>query len=274
MKDTKIEWCDHTWNPWWGCQRVSPGCEHCYAETMAKRYGHQVWGPAKTTGRRAMSEDYWKQPAKWNKAAQEAGKPARVFCSSMADVFEANPALTEWKGRLFELIQETPWLTWLLLTKRPENIENMIPYRWVEERQNNVWFGFSAENQEYFEHRWQAAKYMARRGYIVFISCEPLLGPINLNPWQGADNYLGFRRGWVIAGGESGPGARPAQVEWFRNLRRQCESSNTPFFMKQMGAVWARDCSYASRSVAAWGDPKGHDMQYWPNDLRVREFPG
>jgi protein gp37 len=236
MQNSKIEWTDHTFNPWWGCQRVSPGCEHCYAETLAHRYNFRVWGPAKTTGRREMSANYWRQPLRWNEAARKAGERKRVFCASMADVFEDHPGVDWPRVNLWGLIEQTEHLDWLLLTKRPENIERFVPREWLDRRQENVKFGFSAESQEYFNRRWQEAKYMARRGYTTFVSAEPLLGPINLNPWDGFDNYLNFgARAWVIAGGESGHGARPINPAWVRSLRDQCEGAGVPFFFKQWG---------------------------------------
>lgn len=224
MQNSKIEWTDHTFNPWWGCIRVSPGCEHCYAETLAHRYGHEVWGPAKTTERREMSENYWKQPIKWHAAAEQAGMRARVFCASMADVFEDHPQLDYWRMRLWDLIEATPNLDWLLLTKRPENMRGMLPAEWLARPLPNVWLGTSCENQEYFDKR--ITPLLSTPARIHFLSCEPLLGPIDMR---------GYRPAWVIAGGESGPGARPPHPDWLRSLRDQCQEKRIAFFMKQWG---------------------------------------
>ena len=122
--ESKIEWTDHTFNPWWGCEKVSPGCAHCYADAFAKRLGHgttrpKLWGPG--SERKVASEAMWREPIKWNRSAEKAGKRARVFCASMADVFEDRPDLLVPRARLFRLVAATPHLDWLLLTKRPEN---------------------------------------------------------------------------------------------------------------------------------------------------------
>jgi protein gp37 len=242
MQNSKIEWTDHTFNPWWGCQRVSPGCEHCYAETLAHRYNFKVWGPAKTTGRREMSANYWKQPIKWNKEAGKEGVRRRVFCASMADVFEDHPAV-EWpRTNLWGLIETTPNLDWLLLTKRPENIISMIPPAWQKRGPRNVWYGTSAEDQKRLDER--LPHLLAVPAQVRFLSCEPLLGPINLGLFRlGTGGYgttapLWCGLQWVIVGGESGPGARLMHPDWARSLRDQCQatgSEGTRFFFKQWG---------------------------------------
>lgn len=224
MQNSKIEWTHHTFNIVWGCQRVSPGCQHCYAETLANRYGHNVWGPAKTTERREMSANYWKQPVKWNDVAKKAGTRARVFCGSMCDVFEDHRT-NEWaRANLFGLIEQTPHLDWLLLTKRPENIRSMLPAEWVRTPMRNIWLGTSCENQEWFDKR--ITPLLSTPAAVHFLSCEPLLGPIDMR---------GYKPTWVIAGGESGPGARPMHPDWARSLRDQCETKRIAFFFKQWG---------------------------------------
>lgn len=129
MKNSRIAWCDHTFNPWWGCTRVSPGCRNCYAEALSKRTGHDVWG--QEAPRRMLSDAHWRQPLAWEAEAAQAGRPALVFCASMADVFEDRPDLVSERGRLFALIQATPHLRWLLLTKRPENVPRLVPASWL-----------------------------------------------------------------------------------------------------------------------------------------------
>src|SRR5712691_10007482 len=126
---TAIQWTDATFNPWWGCERVSPACAHCYADTLARRYGHSLWGS--DSPRRFLSEQHWRQPIRWNHLAEERGAPTKVFCASMADVFEDRAELRPWRKRLWTLIEQTPMLHWQLLTKRPENVAAMVP--WVEE---------------------------------------------------------------------------------------------------------------------------------------------
>lgn len=289
-KNTKIEWTQGsdgtpgmTFNPWWGCQRVSPGCESCYAETLANRYGHAVWGPAKTTERRGMSESYWRQPIRWQATATKTGQRARVFCASMADVFEDHPQVAEWRMRLFNLIDSTPMLDWLLLTKRPENVMPMMA-DWLEGTAfpSNIWLGTSVEDQRRADERILHLLRVPAR--VRFLSCEPLLGPVDISRWLLAgfpkhiDRY-GRAHGaplnihWLIVGGESGHGARPMELAWARALVEQCRAAGVAPFVKQLGSVWAREWCYASKTVAQWGDTKGGDMQYWPEDLRVREFP-
>lgn len=119
-KNSSIEWTDHTFNPWWGCAGVSPGCDNCYAEAWAKRVGEDIWGARKP--RRFFGEKHWCEPLKWNDEAQKQGHRRRVFCASMADVFELRSDLDPWRDRLWVLIDQTPWLDWLLLTKRPQDI--------------------------------------------------------------------------------------------------------------------------------------------------------
>ncbi len=244
MQNSKIEWTDHTFNPWWGCVKVSPGCQHCYAETLNHRYGFSNWGPAKTTSRRMMSENYWKQPLRWNKEAGAAGERRRVFCASMADVFEDHPQVMEPRARLFSLIEQTPALDWLLLTKRPENINLMAPWHGEPGMYHgwpaNVWLGTSVENQEQADIR--IPELLKVPAAVRFLSCEPLLGAVDITTngylsagWAGA-TLPGID--WIIAGGESGPGARPMHPAWVRSLRDQCIAAGVPFFFKQWGE-WA-----------------------------------
>jgi protein gp37 len=227
-KNSKIEWTEHTFNPWWGCVRVSPACKHCYAETFAHRLGLDLWG--KGSARRTLSDAYWRQPLAWNKAADEVGTRARVFCASMADVFEEREDLTPLRERLWSLIAQTPHLDWLLLTKRPEHVDAMVP--WHRSWPDNVWLGTTAEKQAWAERRVpELIKHPAR---VRFVSCEPLLGPVDLSSWL---RQTARRRAvdWVIAGGESGHHARPSNPEWFRLLRDQCVDHGVAFHFKQWG---------------------------------------
>jgi protein gp37 len=220
-KDSRIEWTHHTFNPWWGCVRVSPACKHCYAESWARRFGMDLWdrdGP-----RRPVSDLYWRQPAKWNKEAERSGQRRRVFCASMADLFEGRADLHQWRDKLWPVIEATPFLDWLLLTKRPQNVHRLVP--WTNHWPANVWLGTTAENQKYADSR--IPKLLAAKARVHFISAEPLLGPLSLEKWTGID--------WVIAGGESGHGARPTNPEWIRNLRDECKQRNTAFHFKQWG---------------------------------------
>lgn len=259
---SKIEWCDDTFNPWWGCQRVSPACEHCYAETFAKRLGFDIWGPPEHTERRFFGEAHWAEPLKWNAAAERAGERRRVFCASMADVFEAGAQtgqhrLGPLRQRLWSLVDRTPWLDWLLLTKRPENILGMVPGSWLLPGHwpANVWAGTTVETQQYADER--IPHLLRVPAAVRFLSCEPLLSQINLGdrlmgpcPEHDAPGMGCGRtdRGWcssrspviqwVIAGGESGPHSRPSHPEWFRSLRDQCQAAGVAFHFKQWGEWW------------------------------------
>jgi len=220
-EQTGIQWTDHTFNPWWGCVKVSPACDHCYAEALSKRYGYGVWG--KDAPRRWFGAAHWREPLKWNKAAEKAGVRERVFCASMADVFEDGSSdLDGQRANLWALIEMTPWLDWQLLTKRPANIARMIPERWAQ-WPANVWVGTTAENQEWLDVRERWMRTLNPR--VLFISYEPALGPITVPAWAQ----------WVIAGGESGSKCRPMNPDWVRSVRDQCVAAGVPFFFKQWG---------------------------------------
>ena len=217
-----ISWTDATFNPWWGCVRVSPGCENCYAETFANRYGLAKWGAKEE--RRLFGDKHWSEPRKWNAKAEKEGVRRKVFCASMADVFEDRRDLDAQRERLWTLIRETPHLDWLLLTKRPENMVRLAPW---EVWPHNVWAGTTAEDQKRLDER---APHLLRVPAVVrFLSCEPLLGALNL---RGALGDLQPRVSWVIAGAESGHGARPMDEAWIRSLRDQC-AGKAAFFYKQ-----------------------------------------
>lgn len=221
-KDTKLEWVDHTFNPWWGCEKVSQACKNCYAETWAKRVGSKVWGA--DADRRFFTDRHWRQPLKWDREAAEFGIRQRVFCASMADVFEDRRDLDPWRLRLADLIAVTPNLDWLLLTKRHDKISKLAPWKtWPK----NVWLGITVENQQCAELRLPSlAKIPAA---VRFLSCEPLLGPLDLTGW------LGTTIDWVVTGGESGPKARPSHPDWFRSLRDQCLEKNVAFHFRKWG---------------------------------------
>lgn len=231
---TGIEWCDHTFNPWWGCLKVSSACDNCYAETLSRRFGEH-WGAHAEY--RTFGDKHWNEPLRWNRTAEKAGVRRRVFCASMGDVFD-NRAPDGARDRLWALIRATPALDWLLLTKRPQNIARMLPPDWGGSYPN-VWLGTTCENQEEAERR--IPHLLAVLAVVRFLSCEPLLGPLDLDHYLRAAShrYAGpVSRGaiqWVIAGGESGPGARPSHPMWFRRLRDQCVAADVPYFFKQWG---------------------------------------
>jgi protein gp37 len=251
---TKIAWCDHTFNPWIGCTRVSPGCQHCYAETQNARWNWNGggWGPG--AERRLTSDSNWKQLRKWNQAAFNVGKTRRVFVASLADVFDLE-APDGARARLWNELEACLYLEFLLLTKRPQNWVKMLPLRWMDKWPANVRLGFTAEDQTRWEERAKVAldfRLTVRECLPFFVSCEPLIGEIDLQLVQlPGPNQLAQHNcavdlttaridntpliGQVICGGESGPGARPMQADWDRQLRDQCVHAGIPFFFKQWG---------------------------------------
>jgi protein gp37 len=254
-ENSKIEWCDHTFNPWIGCQKVSPGCDHCYAEAMMdKRYGRVKWGPHGE--RKRTSEDNWKKPLAWAKRAN--GHRPRVFCASLADWLD-NRVPREWRSDLGRLIGATPELDWLLLTKRPENYEKLAPWR-LDKIPANVWLGVTCEDQPHYERRWAILSRPRISATFKFVSYEPALGPLTLQHQPGERVP-----DWIICGGESGSGARRMKPKWVRALRDECADLSIAFFMKQIGSNHDR--------WPANIRGKGDDMSEWPEALRVRQFP-
>lgn len=286
--NSAIEWCDHTFNPWSGCIKVSSGCIHCYAETLSNRWGKDVWGPGPKRARTSRAN--WLKPLTWNKLAQEVGRRYKVFCASMADVFEDNPQLEPWRVDLLDLIQDTPNLDWLLLTKRPENVNRMIEQAtgfseaemWFHSAPH-VWVGTSVENQEYADER--IPELLKIPAKVRFLSCEPLLGPVDLRwcEWCGRFGPHDCEGGyswalteeqdqagidWAIIGGESGPGARVFELDWATSTIGQCKAAGVSVFMKQLGSKPVVGC-YGYKTL----DKKGGNPDEWPEELRVREFP-
>jgi protein gp37 len=224
---TKIEWADKTFNPWIGCQKVSPGCDNCYAEAMMdKRYGKVEWGPHGE--RKRTSVENWRKPRRWARNCQFTGKRERVFCASLADVFD-NQVPAEWRGDLFDLIAGTPELDWLLLTKRPENLCRMWP---PGDWWPNIWLGVTCEDQAHYNRRWPLLAEQTNVP-VRFISYEPALGA--LEPCPVALSSGLHYPDWIICGGESGYRARPMHQQWACTLRDECQALDIPFFFKQWG---------------------------------------
>ena len=225
---SKIEWCDNTFNPWIGCQKVSPGCDNCYAEAQNafRKWNGGTWGPH--APRKRTSDGNWKNPIKWNAKARafkrEHGRRQRVFCASLADVFD-NQVEPSWREDLFALIRECRRLDWLLLTKRPQNILKMLPSDWGD-GYPNVWLGVTAESQMYFDQRWSLLSKIPAA--VKFISYEPAIGPLRL-PAHGPVPD------WLISGGESGGGARPLKRRWIRDVIADCRDHGVAVFHKQWG---------------------------------------
>lgn len=298
---TTIEWTEQTWNPTTGCDRISPGCDNCYALTMAKRLKgmgqakYQNDGDPRTSGpgfALTVHPDALAEPLRWK-------KPRRVFVNSMSDLFHARVP-REFLVRVFAVMAATPQHTYQILTKRPERAARILTdlcrcgrghppgehfrssMEWAATSHSptyvpglepgvyhrtgwplpNVWIGASIENDHYAR---RADALRRTPAAVRFISAEPLLGPLPSLSLDGID--------WLIVGGESGHGARPMDLAWVRELLAETDVSGTAPFVKQLGSVWARDTNWAGKAVAAHGDTKGGDPKYWPTDLRVREYP-
>ena len=314
---SNIEWTEQTWNPTTGCDRISPGCDHCYALTMAKRLKamgqakYQNDGDPRTSGPGfgiTVHPDVLAEPLRWK-------KPRKVFVNSMSDLFHAGVA-NDFIARAFAVMALTPQHTYQLLTKRHGRMRSLLNDRdFLAQVDNhreqlkpgcgdfdwplpNVWLGVSVENQKWADIRIPAL--LDTPAAVRFLSCEPLLGPVRLTrqdhanhdrdwdgdwicldcstdqehvPWRTTvgPSELGIH--WVIVGGESGPGARPFDPRWAADLIGDSRTIGAAPFVKQLGSGWAYDTAYAGKSVAAIGDTKGGNPQYWPADLRVREYP-
>ena len=251
---TEIAWCNSTFNPWWGCTRVDPACEHCYAETWARRTGHSVWGP--TAPRRTFGAKHWAEPFTWDSRAKKDSVRRRVFCASMADIFDKDAPPGE-LDRLWLVIRMTPNLDWLLLTKRADRIRDSLPADWGS-GYRNVWMGVTIGEPGGL---WRLDELIKIPAVIRFVSVEPLLAPLLLTRY-GPRSHVAvqiLREGldWVIVGGESGAGCRPMDLDWARTLRNEARVIGAAYFMKQIG-----------------GFPNKRDrLSDFPEDLRIREFP-
>ncbi len=308
-KNSGIQWTDNTFNPWMGCTKVSPGCEHCYAEADRKRRGQLLWGPK--APRQRTSAAYWKQPLAWNEEATRLGIPARVFCGSLCDICEDRDDLLEARADLMRLIEATPMLDWLLLTKRPENFNRFFGRRWGANWPKNVWAMASVTTQKEADRL--VPELMKVPATVRGLSMEPLLEAVTLKHLlterlpvmrerredEGGDANLiptgEFRTvkriDWVIIGGESGPGARPFFLEWAWNIVIECQAERVAQFVKQLGAkpeTTNLNSWDLPEHVQAWGpsrltgaagatlkfaDKKAGDWAEWPDALKVREFP-
>lgn len=277
---TSIEWTEATWNPVTGCDRVSEGCDHCYALALARRLKamgnprYQRDGDLLRSGPGFGLTVHWdklEEPLRWR-------KPRLVFVNSMSDLFHPLVPL-EAICQILLVIEKAREHTFQVLTKRPGRMASVLA-RIRPEPLPNLWLGTSVENQRWAEVRIPAL--LRTPAAVRFLSCEPLLGPIDLGRWlpercnecyeAGCDATelscaCECHRGlnWVIVGGESGPGARPLELDWVRDLAAQCWASGVPLFVKQLGSAWAR-------RVGA-RHPKGGDPAEWPKNLRVRQWP-
>lgn len=313
-ENTKIEWTDHTFNPWEGCQKVGPGCDNCYAETRNARFaGGQAinWGSG--APRRRTADSNWKLPLKWNKQAELAMrawedfktghlgltddellakgfiKPRRprVFCASLADVFD-NAVDPQWRADLFSLIMKTPHLDWLLLTKRIGNVKGMLAEIALDEEAYwplseemplpNVWIGATITSQEEADR--DIPKLLAVPAKVRFLSMEPLLGPVSFeglfaNPSNPADGTNALEAlDWVIVGGESGSGARPMHPGWARSLRDQCQAVGTAFLFKQWGEWAPYDRSRTDGAILATPYSLDEPLQRFGKKAAGRQLDG
>ncbi|WP_186065955.1 phage Gp37/Gp68 family protein [Burkholderia gladioli] len=306
-ENSKIEWTDHTFNPFMGCTKVSPGCDNCYAEHMMDTRMHRVkWGPGQPRARTSAAN--WREPVRWNARHEEFfaahGRRQRVFCASLADVFD-NAVPAAWRRDLAALIEATPALDWQLLTKRIGNAAAMLVDMFPAGTPDQVWLGATVVNQAEADR--DVPKLLATPARVRFLSIEPMLGYIDIRRWlaphcerhpgrlepdgkcevcegrgiwglPGADGLAEhekapIRRGLnqVIAGGESGLGARPEHPDWPRSLRDQCAKAGVPFLFKQHGE-WAPGSGdfgagrFATAAVAFDGRvvPSGYGAQDYP----------
>ena len=324
MKNSEISWTNHTFNPWIGCTKVSPGCLNCYAENetfarVLRAAGRELWGKGQL--RHRTSAAYWNEPVKWNKEAEvfpwcpqagpysKANRP-KVFCGSMCDWLDDEVPI-EMFVDLLRLQFQCKHLDWLNLSKRIENwmprIEQALivanggdstDKSWFEKHgdsfpkdefaewlndwtggksPSNVWIGATAENQEIADRR--IPELLKIPAKVRFLSCEPLLGPINLDDLQKTDgDWHGKTVNWVIVGGESGPKARPCNVDWMRSIVGQCKAAGVAPFVKQVGDnAWLEPGEHEKIRVTPGYRPlkakAGRDPLEWPEDLRVQEFP-
>jgi len=265
---TKIEWATESWNPITGCTPISEGCQHCYAKRMAQRlkgrYGYPKDGPFRVT----FHPDRLEQPLRWK-------KPRMVFVSSMGDLFHDGINCKDIED-IFDVMRQCSVFghTFMLLTKRPWNVSQYWEWRkseYLSLNQNciwpdNVWLGVTVESNKYL---WRIEESLKIKTAVHFVNLEPMLGPVHLFPCtrcngkgtfilSGTSNICPVCQGkgkyaldWVILGGETGPGARPMELQWARDVLNQCKSTGTPFFIKQI-------------------DSKKSPI---PEDLMVREIP-
>jgi protein gp37 len=229
--ETGISWTDHTFNPVWGCEKVSPACDNCYAEVFAHRMGLDIWDDKKEgkTGspRRTFEQKHWNEPLKWQKKAVKEGKRHRVFCGSMCDWAEDHPTVIGQLPKLWDLIRATPMLDWQLLTKRPHRIAQSLPKDWGT-GYDNVWLGTTVENNHYVK---RAAQLISNPAKVHFISYEPALGPLDKLDLTDIE--------WVIYGGESGAKRRPEDLNWARDMKARCEAAGVAFWFKQTSGLYS-----------------------------------
>ncbi len=263
---TAIQWTEHTWNPWRGCDKVHERCKNCYMFSDQIRYGQDP-----TTVTRTKT---WKAPHKWNREAAKAGVNKLVFTCSWSDWFHKDA--DAWREEAWAVVKACPNLTFQILTKRPERIKNCLPPDWGN-GYPNVWIGSSLDPLDK-----NGLEILGVHARVKFLSLEPLIAPAKVGDYLPSFD-------WVIVGGESGNDCRPCNVDWIRTLVKQCNDAQTPIFVKQLGALAVTDNANMDdwpddTEIIAQGEgfaagriktkhKKGGDMNEWPEDLRVRQFP-
>lgn len=275
--ETGIQWTDSTWNAWWGCQRVGPGCDNCYAEALDKRTGGAHWGAK--ADRRRTSETNWNEPLRWQKKADafeaKHGHRRRVFCGSMMDIMD-NAVPLDWSHEAFARIEACDRLDWQLLTKRIGNVTGRVPEHWLDGKwPRHVGLMITVVTQDEVDRDVKKLlKLKADYGIPwVGLSVEPLIEAVTL-PDAALDSPVVAERvfraplDWVIVGGESGHGARPFDTAWAEHLAIQCALAGVPCFVKQLGAKVLKD-----GAICPKGAKKGDDMTEWPEEIRIREMP-
>lgn len=263
-ESTKIGWTDSTFNPWWGCLEVGPGCAHCYAKVLAARWGFDVWGLDATY--RTFGDKHWNEPLKWQRKAAADSVRSKVFSGSMCDVFDKR-APDGARPRLFELIKATPDLDWLLVTKRIGNAMQMLPEDWGN-GYPNVWLIATIVNQPEADR--DLDKLLDTPARIHGVSYEPALGPVDWTPWLAFPDVAQID--WIIGGGESKQGntVRECKLEWLLDTAQQCKDHGAAYFNKQLGgAPTFRDKPYR----LVHDRQAGADQRDWPAWLQLQEFP-
>ncbi len=289
---TNISWCDATFNPWIGCEKTSPACKNCYARTLVNRWGGDFDGV-----RRVTSDANWKLPLRWDRKAKAEGGRATVFCGSLMDVFEDRRELLTPRRRLIELIYKTPNLFWLLLTKRPENIRQMVPQSWLDRPRSNVAYGTTVESNDY---RWRIGKLLRIPAALHFVSAEPMLGEINFDHWSDIGLECHYC-GWLGIEDDAERVDDPPDDWWYRCPKCEEQTAHTPmdeWLGAERGLGWAiiggESGSKARPTEDAWirslvaqcrgagtlafVKQRTHHgrkipLGLWPQDLRIREVP-
>lgn len=248
-ENSSISWTQHTHNPWIGCQKVGPGCDSCYAEAWDARFeGGAHWGPG--APRRRTSQSNRNKPLRWQRDAVASGTRCRVFCASLADVFD-NVVDPQWRKDLAQTIRDTPMLDWMLLTKRIGNVSHMVDDDFGGSLPDNVWLGASIVTQ--IEAERDISKLLAVTASVHWLSMEPLIEAVTVAPAEMTALDM------IVVGGESGGNARHFDLEWARDLLRQARAGDTAYHFKQMSQL---------------DHPRDYDDQdAFPDDLKIREFP-